>query len=172
MFHFIYFHNPNDENGYMSNWYMRDFTIDDKTYCCAEQYMMEHKALLFADFASAKKIMQTNDPKEMQVLGRGVANFAPVEWDGCKQLIVYHALMAKFGQNPDLCGRLITTGTATPVECSRSDKVWGIGLGISDPDVANPNKWKGQNLLGFTLQAVRSDLTRKMVEYKQHIANQ
>lgn len=80
--------------------------------------------------------------------------------------------MAKFGQNPDLCGRLITTGTATPVECSRADKVWGIGLGISDPDVANPNKWKGQNLLGFTLQAVRSDLTRKMVEYKQHIANQ
>jgi len=58
------------------------------------------------------------------VLGRGVANFAPVEWDGCKQLIVYHALMAKFGQNPDLCGRLITTGTATPVECSRADKVW------------------------------------------------
>lgn len=172
MFQFVCFHKPEEENGYMSNWYMRDFKIDGKTYCCAEQYMMEQKALLFADFASANKIMQTNNPQEMQKLGRGVANFVPVEWDGCKQLIVYRALMAKFEQNPDLYGQLMTTGTATPVECSCSDKVWGIGIGMNDPDATKPSKWKGHNLLGFTLQAVRSDLMRKMIKYAENKSEQ
>lgn len=165
MLHFIFFHDPDDENGYLSNWYIRDFIIDEKAYCCAEQYMMEQKALLFADFEAANKIMQTNDPQEMLALGRTVTTFIPVIWDGNKQLIVYHALMAKFEQNPDLYGRLTTTRTATLVECSRSDGVWGIGLGIGDSDATDPNKWKGQNLLGFTLEAVRTDLMRKMIDY-------
>lgn len=167
MFQFVFFHKPEEENGYLSNWYMRDFSIDGKTYCCAEQYMMEQKALLFADYASAEKIMQTNDPQEMQSLGRGVSNFVPVEWNGRKQLIVYRALMAKFEQNPDLCGWLVATGTATLVECSRSDKVWGVGLSADSPDITNPDKWRGQNLLGFTLQAVRTDLIRKLTQYAQ-----
>ena len=25
----ICFHNPDEENGYLSNWYLSDFTIDD-----------------------------------------------------------------------------------------------------------------------------------------------
>lgn len=172
MFQIVCFHKPEEENGYMSNWYKRDFVLDDKSYCCAEQYMMEQKALLFADFSSAKKIMLTTDPQEMQTTGRTVTNFIPVVWDGCKQLIVYRALMAKFEQNPDLYGQLMTTGTATLVECSRSDKVWGIGLGMNDPDIASPDKWKGQNLLGFTLQAVRSDLMRKMIKYAENKSEQ
>lgn len=46
-FHYACFHRPEEENGYMSNWHMRDFSLDGKTYCCVEQYMMERKALIF-----------------------------------------------------------------------------------------------------------------------------
>ena len=163
-FHIVRFHRPEEENGYLSNWYMSDFVVDGKTYCCAEQYMMEQKALIFQDPASAEKIMNTRDQQEMQDLGRAVKNFIPEIWDGRKQLVVYKAVLEKFRQNPELLGRLVTTGTATPVECAKTDKVWGIGMGMDDPDAANPRKWRGKNLLGFTIQAVRIELMRKLTE--------
>lgn len=164
LFHIVRFHKTTEENGYLSNWYLRDFSIDGKKYCCVEQYMMEQKALLFADFEIAEQIMQTQDQQRMQDLGRAVRNFEPVIWDGHKQLIVYTGILAKFEQNPDLMGRLISTGTATLVECSRSDKIWGIGMGMDDPDAANPSQWKGKNLLGFALGAARTELTRRMLK--------
>lgn len=163
-FQIIKFHIPNEENGYLSNWYLRDFSIDGKKYSCVEQYMMEQKALLFADFEIADKIMQTQDPQQMQNLGRMVKDFNPIVWDGRKQLIVYTGILSKFEQNPDLMAHLLSTGTAIFVECSRSDNVWGIGMGMDDVDAANPSKWKGQNLLGFTLVEARSELTRKMLK--------
>ncbi len=163
-FQIVRFHRTEEENGYLSNWYLRDFELDGKNYCCVEQYMMEQKALLFSDFEMAGKIMQTKDQQEMQDLGRAVRNFDSRIWDGQKQLIVYTGLLAKFGQNPDLLGRLIETGTATPVECSRSDRIWGIGLGMDDLNAANPSKWNGQNLLGFALKATRTELMRRMLK--------
>ena len=164
LFHIVRFHKTTEENGYLSNWYLSDFSIDGKKYCCVEQYMMEQKALLFADFEIAEQIMQTQDQQRMQDLGRAVRNFEPVIWDGRKQLIVYTGILAKSEQNPDLMGRLISTGTATLVECSRSDKIWGIGMGMDNPDTANPSQWKGKNLLGFALGAARTELTRRMLK--------
>ena len=35
------------------------------------------------------------------------------------------------------------------------DKIWGIGLSMGDPDRLEISKWKGQNLLGYTLMMVR-----------------
>lgn len=35
------------------------------------------------------------------------------------------------------------------------DTLRGIGLAADHPDVENPNKWKGLNLLGFVLMEVR-----------------
>ena len=100
-FHIVRFHKPDQENGYMSNWYMKDFTVDGTTYNCVEQFMMAEKARVFQDFTIANQIMQVDDPQEMQNMGRLVSGFEPVIWDGRKQLIVYNAVYAKFDQNPD-----------------------------------------------------------------------
>ena len=152
------FHLVSEENGYLSNWYLRDFVIKGKKYCCVEQYMMEQKALLFGDTETASRIMQTSDQREIKQLGREASGFNEVLWDGNKQLIVYRGVRAKFEQNSDLRSRLISTGDAIPVECSRSDKIWGIGLGMDDPDVYEMDKWKGQNLLGFIILQVRDEM--------------
>lgn len=108
--------------------------------------------------------MQIKDQQEMQDLGRAVRNLNSRILDGQKLLIVYTGLLAKFCQNPDLLGRLIETGTATPVECSHSDRIWGIGLGMDAPNTANPSKWTRQNLLCFALKAARTELMRRMLK--------
>lgn len=36
----ICFHNPNEENGYLSKWYPTVFTVDGIRYTSMEQYMM------------------------------------------------------------------------------------------------------------------------------------
>ena len=54
----ICFHNPDEENGYLSNWYLSEFTIDDITFSSMEQYMMYEKAILFHDQETAEKILQ------------------------------------------------------------------------------------------------------------------
>ena len=71
----ICFHNPDEENGYLSNWYMSDFVIDGITYSSMEQYMMYMKAVTFDDKESAKQIMAISDVDKIKTLGRGVKGY-------------------------------------------------------------------------------------------------
>ena len=45
----IGFHNPDEPYGFLSNWYLSEFTIDGITFSSMEQYMMYQKAVLFED---------------------------------------------------------------------------------------------------------------------------
>ena len=138
-------------------WTSSPFTIDEVKYSCAEQWMMAEKARLSKDEASLQKIMKTKSPKMMKAYGRRVAGFNAEAWDAVKEEVVYRGNMAKFGQNPGLLCRLLAT-KGTIAEASPYDKVWGIGLAAEDRRVADPSKWKGQNLLGKVLMKVRGDL--------------
>lgn len=153
----VRFHKPDEENGYLSNWYPSEFSLDGKQYCCAEQYIMEQKALMFCDIPMAEKIISTDDPDVMQKLGRNVSDFSDKEWDGRKQIILYKALIAKFSQNGFLREKLLREGPVTFVECSHSDHIWGIGRGMDD-DISDVHSWNGQNLLGFALGEVQAEL--------------
>ena len=57
----ICFHNPEEENGYLSNWYLSDFTIDNIRFTSMEQFMMYEKACCFNDEKITKQILATND---------------------------------------------------------------------------------------------------------------
>lgn len=52
------------DKGCLSQWYMSDFIIDGQSYCCAEQYMMAMKALLFNDVVVYKEIMKSRSPRK------------------------------------------------------------------------------------------------------------
>ena len=43
----IGFHNPDEEYGYLSNWYRSDFEKDGIRFSSMEQYMMYQKARCF-----------------------------------------------------------------------------------------------------------------------------
>ena len=154
----ICFHNPSEENGYLSNWYLSDFTIDNINFSSVEQYMMYQKAVCFEDYAVAKQILATKDVALIKSLGRSVSNYNDVIWSNIRQKVVYDGLMAKFSQNIDLKDKLLSTENALLAECAVKDTIWGIGLSMYDSNRFDTSKWLGQNLLGKTLMQVRQDL--------------
>ena len=154
----IGFHNPDEEYGFLSNWYLSKFTVSGTIYSSMEQYMMHQKALCFHDDNVAKQILETDDVSEIKQLGRMVSGYDDITWNGVRQIIVYEGLLAKFSQNEELRKMLKETGNAILAECAVKDRIWGIGLSLTDSNRFDKEKWKGQNLLGYSLMMVRDRL--------------
>ena len=57
----IGFHNPDEEYGYLSNWYRSDFEKDGIRFSSMGQYMMYQKALCFRDEKIAAEVLKTDD---------------------------------------------------------------------------------------------------------------
>ena len=154
----ICFHNPDEENGYLSNWYLSQFSVDEITFSSMEQYMMYKKAVCFQDYDTADRILETEDVSQIKKLGRKVSNYDENSWNGVRQIVVYRGLLEKFGQNDELKKLLLETGDSVLAECTVKDRIWGIGLSMTDPDRLDRVCWKGQNLLGYALMMVRETL--------------
>lgn len=69
----ICFHNADEENGYLSNWYPSAFTLKGIDFSSMEQYMMYRKAICFDDDKVAAQILATEDVAEIKALGRLVS---------------------------------------------------------------------------------------------------
>lgn len=156
----ICFHNPDEANGYLSNWYLSDFCVNNIRYSSMEQYMMYQKALLFDDREMGEKILDTDNVGKIKALGRAVKNYEDILWNGLRQLIVYQGLLEKFQQNIELKEKLLATQNHILAECAVQDRIWGIGLSMKDERRFDLDKWQGQNLLGFSLMRVRAVLGR------------
>lgn len=155
MNHIICFHNPDKENGYLSNWYPSSFTSDQISFSSMEQFMMYRKAICFCDNETAAQILKTDDVVHIKELGRSVSEYNDNYWNGVRQITIYEGLLAKFTQNQKLKEQLKATGDAILAECAVKDCIWGIGLSMNDPNRLDQTKWKGQNLLGYALMMVR-----------------
>lgn len=154
----IGFHNPSEDYGFLSNWYLSDFQIDGITFTSMEQYMMYKKAICFKDENIAKQILTEKNVAKIKELGRLVSDYDEHIWNGVRQIIIYEGLLAKFSQNEYLKSRLLDTKNSILVECAVKDRIWGIGLSMTDPKRLIPAEWQGQNLLGYALMLVRDRL--------------
>lgn len=152
------FHNPDEENGWLSNWYLSDFTVGGLTFSSMEQYMMYKKAEVFGDTGMMTAIRQTDDVGKIKAFGRMVKPFDTIVWNGLRQIIVYEGLVAKYSQNEQLRQKLLQTGDRLLVECAVQDKIWANGLSMKDDRRFDMTQWTGQNLLGFATMMVREKL--------------
>ncbi|OMP76322.1 NADAR family protein [[Flexibacter] sp. ATCC 35208] len=156
---FFWGHQPSKDGSItkscFSQWWYAPFTVNEKTYPTAEHWMMAGKATLFGDTEIEKQILNTPSPASVKALGRKVANFDPAKWDAAKREIVTQGNFHKFSQHPDLKAFLLDTGKEVIVEASPMDRIWGIGMAATNVNAPYPEKWRGQNLLGYALMAVR-----------------
>jgi len=136
-------------------WAGHPFTVDEVDYVTAEHWMMAEKARLFGDDNTCAEILAAAHPNEAKKLGRKVRNFDDTQWLASRWDIVVRGNAAKFSQHPVLRQFLLNTGDRILVEASPYDRIWGIGLAATDPAAENPGQWRGENLLGFALMAVR-----------------
>ena len=149
---FTFFH-----SGPLSQWYQSNFELDGNRYVCAEQYMMAQKALLFNDTDAYEKILNSTNPFVHKQVGRAVKNYNDAEWGLNRERIVYNGNKAKFTQSDFLIAELINTRGTLLVEASSSDKIWGIGISMSDPARLDPRNWRGLNMLGRVLTKLREE---------------
>ena len=154
----VCFHNPDEENGYLSNWYLSNFKVNEIEYSSMEQYMMYQKAICFKDYKIAEDILKTDDVAEIKALGRKVSNYDDHMWNGVRQIIIYEGLLEKFLQNEELKKEILSTKDAILAECAVKDTIWGIGLAMKDENRFDKSKWRGTNLLGYALMLVRTKI--------------
>lgn len=151
------FHNPDEENGYLSNWYLRIQRIQYHLFLNGAIYdVSKSHVLLWPNYC--KKDFNHSWCCSSKKFGRQVSNYNENRWNGIRQIVVYEGLLAKFSQNLNLKDLLKATGDNLLAECAVKDKIWGVGLSMSDPDRLDITKWKGQNLLGYSLMMVREKI--------------
>lgn len=139
----------------LSQWYPAAFELEGIVYPTAEHWMMASKARLFGDDVILHEILEAADPKTAKALGRKVKDFEDDVWKrNCRRLVT-QGNVAKFSQNDELRMFLIGTEDHVIVEASPFDRIWGIGLSVSNEKSKHPSTWLGQNLLGFALMDVR-----------------
>lgn len=142
----------------LSQWFPSPFEVDGERFATAEHWMMVAKARLFGDHEAAEKILASASPAQAKNLGRTVRGYDDAVWREHRFDIVARGSQAKFAASPDLRTYLVATGQRILVEASPQDRIWGIGLTGDSPAAANPEQWRGLNLLGFALMEARDRL--------------
>lgn len=144
----------------LSQWFPTPFEKDGTRYPTAEHFMMVGKADLFGDAQARTRVLASADPGKAKAAGRSVRGFDNDAWERHRWDIVVEANVLKFGQNDAMRHFLLGTRNTVLVEASPVDAIWGIGLAADAPEAADPQQWRGLNLLGFALMEARKQLGR------------
>lgn len=150
-----------------SNHYPSPFSVDDCDFGNMEQFLAHSRARFANDQHLMDRAMASPDPAEAKRI-LNLLRDAPgqADWEDERHDILRSGLLAKFKQNKDLGDYLLTSEERQLGEASRN-KVWGIGLTLTDRDRFNTNLWKGGNLLGKTLMEVRQILSSEKAGVQQ-----
>jgi ribA/ribD-fused uncharacterized protein len=144
----------------LSNFHPSSFTVNNINFSCGEQFLQWKKAMLFKCDSIASQILESKDPTSMKRLGSKVPNFDKKIWREAVPDITMTCLQNKFEQNKDLKDYLVKTNPKNLYEASPRDNLWGIGCGIGDPNLLKKQKDWGKNILGKSLETVRSQFVK------------
>ena len=144
----------------LCNFYLGNpFPYDGYEWTNSEAAFMYGKAKLFGDAKAMETILLIRDrPGVCKSTGRRIVPYDEQLWTSERQNVMYDVCLAKFQTDPLLKKYIGDTGTRKLIEASTQDLIWGNGLDPFDPANGNPKKWKGLNMLGDVLMAVRHQL--------------
>jgi len=135
----------------------------------AEKAIMAGKAALFGDDPTFRRILQSKNSREAKALGRRVRNFDQTKWDAYQCTIARAVCLAKL-QWPAFAHALLATGDSLLAECTHGDWVWGTALHDTDPGLGSPGRWRGLNILGWSLMQARG--VAKQQQQQQQVLQQ
>ena len=144
-------------NSVFSNFYPSKFKYEGHMYTTNEMYYQAKKADHFGDDKTAARIRSSQDPYDCWRAGSKVKAFDPNEWEKVEEQYMYHGVVAKFSQNPDLLNELCGTEDKVIAE-SCTDETWGTGLRLHNKNAFDRSLWTGQNKLGKCLMKARGEL--------------
>ena len=132
--------------------------IDGLDFSCGEQYIQWKKATILKCNAIASQILTSTNLSHMQNLGSKVTNFNPTVWREAAPEIAKVCALNKFQQNLSL-KEYLSTSRKKLYEAAPRDSLWGIGVGIGDPELSQKKRKWGANILGLALEDVRRSET-------------
>ena len=139
----------------MSNFHDSPFILNRSLYTCVEQYYQSTKAKVAKNDRAAMEIMMASDPAVMKRIGDQVK--VKDDWSSQRETVMLDALLAKFGQIRELRNELLAHGDKVLAEAS-SNRFWGCGMSLKDPNILATESWTGKNTLGTLLDKVRSQV--------------
>lgn len=144
----------------LSGWVVSYFceSEEEPEFKNLEQYIQFQKALLFDDENIAAKILGTSSPWELRGIENSISNYDEAIWERLCYSVVAYGNYLKFDSDIRWREYLLDTGNDILVYADENDTLLGIGLSKDDPDVCNPEKWKGKNIFGFALMDARDKL--------------
>ena len=141
----------------LSNFYPAPFTHEGIRYISSEQLIQANKAKFFDDADTYNQIMGCSTSLECKRASRQIRDLDINRWEHVAVNICQPGIRAKFLQNPPVMDTLISkTGSKTIVECA-SDRLWGTGIPLNDPECLDPQKWITQGIMGRILENIRSE---------------
>ena len=160
----FYSHNPRFKYHQFSNFSDNGFNFkipyglkkgDTVTVLCSEQAIMLCKASLMNDEVTYTKLIYCKTPQLCKRLGREVRDFDQELWDNHICKIAKKIIISKFLSSEELIKLLLSTRNTLIVEAAPNDCIWGIGLHIKNTNINDPTKWRGSNVLGWSLMEAR-----------------
>ena len=141
-------------NSPLSNFYKCNLVIDGNYFPTVEHYLQMHKALFAEQPEMATNIRLSKSALDAKRLGDSLT-VNENEWLPVAQEKVRKAVTLKFTSNEYLKNYILSTGNNTLAEATYN-KTWGIGLKLTDENIAKKSEWSGRNLQGEILMSVRA----------------
>ena len=142
----------------LSNFYPATFTHDGVQYISSEQFIQANKAKYFGDHEAYNQIMGCSTSLECKRASRQIRNVDANTWDMVAGDLCQPGIQSKFLQNLPVMDTLLwKTGQKTIVECT-SDRLWGTGIPLNDPDCLNSSKWISQGIMGQILEGIHNNV--------------
>ena len=137
----------------LSNFYPSSFVHEGVQYISSEQLIQANKAKLFGDTDTYNEILCCTSSLECKNLSKQIRNVDErTHLNTCLP-----GIRAKFYQNTNVMDTLLNkTGMKRIVECA-SDRLWGTGMPLGDPECLNPTKWISQGIMGQILEYIREE---------------